>query len=466
MPTTFVRRVELPVPAEEALAWHGREGALERLTPPWESVAIEARSGGIAPGGRVELVTRLGPLRQRWVAEHVEPGEPLAFRDVQRSGPFRSWDHLHRFLPGPAGASTLEDRVQYELPLGGLGQVFGGAFARRRIERLFAYRHRVLADDLARHAGTRRALRIAVSGASGLVGSALVPFLTSGGHEVLRLVRREARELDEVRWSAEGEARVDREALEGLDAFVHLAGENIAAGRWSPERKARIESSRVEGTRRLAEVLAGLERQPSVLVCASAIGFYGERGEEQLDETSARGQGFLPEVCERWERAADAARAAGIRVVHARTGVVLSPRGGALARMMTPFKLGLGGPLGHGRQWMSWIALDDLIGVLHRALLDERLVGPVNAVAPEPVSNRDFGRALGHALRRPAFAPFPAFAARAAFGELADALLLASTRVHPRRLTETDFRFTYPTLERALAHLLGRPAVPSVRRGA
>lgn len=456
MPQTFESRVELPVPAQEALAWHAREGALERLTPPWESVEVASRRGGIGPGGRVELVTRLGPLRLRWVAEHVEAGEPLAFRDVQRSGPFRSWDHLHRFEQGPGGTSVLEDRVRYELPLGALGRVLGGALARRRIERLFAYRHRVLADDLARHAGTERALRVAVSGASGLVGSALVPFLTSGGHEVLRLVRREPQERDEVRWSAEGEASFDREALEGLDAVVHLAGENIAAGRWSAARKARIESSRVEGTRRLAEVLAGLERKPSVLVCASAIGFYGDRGEEQLDEASARGQGFLPEVCERWERAADAAREAGIRVVHVRIGVVLSPRGGALARMLTPFRLGLGGPLGSGRQWMSWIALDDLIAVLHRALLDERLAGPVDAVAPEPIRNRDFGRALGRALHRPSFAPLPAFVARAAFGELADALLLASTRVHPRRLTETGFHFAYPTLDRALGHLLGR----------
>lgn len=455
MVETFLRRVELPVPAAEALAWHARPGALERLTPPWESVRVESREGGLGPGGRVVLAARLGPLEQRWVAEHVEAGEALAFRDVQREGPFASWDHLHRFEPAAEGASILEDRVRYELPLGALGRLVGGRLARRRIERLFAFRHRVLANDLARHAGSGRSLRVAISGAGGLVGSALAPFLTSGGHEVLRLVRRPAQGADEARWDPEARAPLDLSRLEGVDALVHLAGEPIAERRWNPARKARIESSRVAGTRRLAEALARLEARPSVLVCASAIGFYGDRGEEELDEESPPGAGFLPEVCERWEEAAAPAREAGMRVVHARIGVVLSPRGGALARMLPPFRLGVGGPLGSGRQWMSWISLDDLIAALHRAIVDGNLEGPVNAVAPHPVRNRDFARALGRALGRPALTPVPAFAARALFGELADALLLASTRVLPRRLESTGFRFAHPHLDQALAHLLG-----------
>lgn len=452
---TFTRSVALPVPAEEALAWHARPGALERLTPPWESVTVAARTGGIEPGARVELVTKLGPAKLRWVAEHVDPGEPLAFRDVQRSGPFAHWEHLHRFVPGDNGTSTLEDHVQYALPMGALGRIFGAGFARKRIERLFAYRHRVLADDLARHAGTRRDLRVAVSGASGLVGSSLVPFLTAGGHGVLRMVRREPRAADEVRWSAEGSGMVDTKRLEGLDAFVHLAGEGIADGRWSAARKARIESSRVAGTRAIAEGLARLEHKPSVLVCASGSGFYGDRGEEELDEDSARGTGFLPDVCERWEAAAAPARDAGIRVVHARIGIVLTPCGGALPRMLTPFRAGLGGPIGDGRQWWRWIAIDDLVAVLHRAILDESLSGAVNAVAPTPVRCGDFGRALGRALSRPAILPLPAFAARAMLGEMADPLLLASARVVPRRLQEAGFRFAWPELDGALGHVLG-----------
>ncbi len=298
------------------------------------------------------------------------------------------------------------------------------------------------------------AMHIAVSGSSGLVGSALLPFLTTGGHRITRLVRRPAGG-DDIAWDvARGVQDLSR--LEGVDAVVHLAGENIAAGRWTAARKEEIRRSRVEGTRRLSESLARLSRRPKVLVSASAIGFYGNRGDEILKEDSAPGSDFLAQVCRDWEAATDPASRAGIRVVHLRSGMILSPAGGALKKMLLPFKMGAGGRIGSGAQFMSWIAIDDTIGAIHHAIVTESLQGPVNGVAPTPVSNAEFTRTLGRVLSRPAIAPMPAFAARLAFGEMADALLLASQRVMPTRLQATGYQFRHAELEGALRHLLGR----------
>ncbi len=299
------------------------------------------------------------------------------------------------------------------------------------------------------------AMHIAVSGSSGLVGSALLPFLTTGGHRITRLVRRPTGG-DDIAWDVASGVQ-DLSRLEGVDAVVHLAGENIAAGRWTAARKEEIRRSRVEGTRRLSESLARLSHRPRVLVSASAIGFYGNRGDEILKEDSAPGSDFLAQVCRDWEAATDPVSRAGIRVVHLRSGVILSPAGGALKKMLLPFKMGAGGRLGSGAQFMSWIAIDDTIGAIHHAIVTEPLQGPVNGVAPTPVSNAEFTRTLGRVLSRPAIAPMPAFAARLAFGEMADALLLASQRVMPTRLQASGYKFRYPELEGALRHLLGRP---------
>ncbi|MBI2875849.1 MAG: TIGR01777 family protein [Candidatus Tectomicrobia bacterium] len=298
-------------------------------------------------------------------------------------------------------------------------------------------------------------MQIAVSGSSGLVGSALVPFLRTSGHRVIRLVRRAPSETD-ILWNP-AEGVKDLSQLEGVDAVVHLAGENIAAGRWTPERKAEIRHSRVEGTQKLCESLAQLSQPPRVLVSASAIGFYGNRGSETLREESPPGRDFLAQVCVAWEAATEPASRAGVRVVQPRFGMILSPAGGALQRMLTPFKLGVGGRIGSGTQFMSWIALDDAIGAIEHAIRTESLQGPVNAVAPHPVTNAEFTQVLARVLSRPAFLPLPAFAARLALGEMADALLLSSARVIPARLQESGYPFQYPELEGALRHLLCHP---------
>lgn len=460
--TRFEQSVTLPASPDEVYRWHARPGALDRMLPPWEDVRVLERGDGLRVGSRVVFETRVGPLAQRWTAEHADVVDGERFRDVQVSGPFAAWEHTHSVHPaaGSAGAedarSVLRDRIEYELPLGTLGTLLGGAWVRRRLERMFRYRHRVLARDLMRHArGPHLDMKVCISGSTGLVGSALVPFLTSGGHRVVRLVRGKPAGAGDVRWDPE-RGELDGAALEGVDAVVHLAGEGIAGKRWSPAQKTRIASSRVTGTRTLCEALAGLSKRPRVLVSASAVGFYGDRGDEEVDEASLPGAGFLAETCRDWEAATKAAVEAGIRVVNLRFGVILSPRGGALQRMLLPFKLGGGGPLGTGRQWMSWIALDDAVGAVHHALVTESLAGPVNAVAPHPVTNRDFARTLGAVLGRPAVLPMPSFAARLLFGEVADEVLLVGQKVRPLALQRSGFAFAEPELQGALRHLLGR----------
>lgn len=452
---TFVHRSEIPVPPGDVYDWHARPGAFDRLSPPWETARQIEPLESLEEGARAVL--EVGPFRQRWVAEHrdIRPGE--SFRDVCVSGPFPHWDHVHSMHPGSAGGTRLEDHIEFRMPFGPLGAL-GEGILRGKLDRMFAYRHRVTREDLLARASwpaewRDHPRRVAITGASGLVGSALSTVLSVCGHQAVPIVRRPT--PGGILWDPRA-GSIDAEALEGIDAVVHLAGESIAGGRWTDEKKRRIEESRVLGTTLLARTLAGLQRPPRVLVSASAVGYYGDRGDERIDESSPRGEGFLAETCEPWERSADPARDAGIRVVHPRIGVVLAQRGGALAQMLPPFRFGVGGPLGSGQQWMSWIALDDLVYVLLHALAHDRIEGPVNATAPQPVRNADFTRVLGRVLRRPAFLPVPAFALRLLFGEMADHLLLTGQQVWPDRLTEDGFRFAHPDLEGALRHLLGR----------
>lgn len=301
-------------------------------------------------------------------------------------------------------------------------------------------------------------MKVIVTGSNGLVGRTLAGQLLAEGHEVTALVRGGSRTsgpegVRPARWNP-AEGGIDAAALEGHDAAVHLAGESIAEGRWDEEKKRRIRESRVQGTRLLAETLAKLERKPAVLVSASATGFYGDRGDETLTEASASGDDFLSEVCREWEKATLPASQAGVRVVHLRFGIILSRDGGALAKMLTPFKLGAGGRVGSGRQYWSWIDLDDAVGVIRHAITDEGLRGAVNAVAPRAVTNEEFTKTLGRVLGRPTIFPVPAFAARLAFGEMADALLLGGQRVEPRRLKESGYKFAHPELEGSLRHVL------------
>ncbi len=296
-------------------------------------------------------------------------------------------------------------------------------------------------------------MKILISGSHGLVGTALIKALEPDGHEIYRLVRHYPNSPTEIEWSPERYS-IALSLIEGFDAVVHLAGESIAEGRWTDEKKKRIRESRTRGTKLLADALGNLTNPPRVLLSASAIGYYGDRGDEVLTESSPPGDGFLSDVCVEWEKTTAHATAMGIRVMNSRFGIILDKEGGALKKMLTPFRMGIGGRIGSGKQWMSWIALDDVVGALKLALTNESLTGPVNFVAPNPVRNAEFTKTLGHALSRPTLLPIPAFGVRLAFGEMADALLLSSQRVEPKILKGAGFEFQYPELGLALSHVL------------
>ena len=302
-----------------------------------------------------------------------------------------------------------------------------------------------------------RMARILVSGGSGPIGAALVPTLKASGAQITRLSRpgRVQTTPDEESISWDPEQPLGTNALSGFDAVIHLAGESIV-GRWTEGKKKKIRASRVMGTRNVALALALAKEKPQVFLCSSAIGYYGDRGDEQLNEESAPGVGFLPEVCREWEAATRPAAEAGIQTVQVRTGVVLSPKGGALGKMLTPFKMGVGGKIGSGKQWMSWIDVEDMVGAIHHILKSDLLHGPVNMVAPKPVTNEEFTKTLASLLSRPAILPMPAFAVKLMFGEMGETVLLGSQRVEPSQLISSGYPFRFRTLRASLENILSR----------
>ncbi len=440
-------------PLEEVFAWHTRPGALERLLPPWTPVRIGREATSLRDGEALIIL----PGGISWVARH-DPAvfvEGRRFADVLATpvlAPLLRWRHTHAFDPEPGQRTSLTDTVETRVP-------------DRLLEEMFAYRTRQLVGDLGAHRrwqppGGRR-LTVAISGSSGLIGSALGALLTTGGHRVVRLVRHNSEGLGSLRHNPVGPARLWRaenpasDLLDEVDAVVHLAGEPIA-GVFTDSHKRKVRESRVEPTRRLAEIAA--RAGVRVFVCASAIGYYGaDRGDEILTETSRRGRGFLADLVADWEDAARLAEKGGGRVVMVRTGIVQSPRGGALKLLRPLFQAGLGGPLGDGRAWMAWIGIDDLLDIYLRALIDSALDGPINATAPEPVRNAEYTDALARVLRRPAMLRVPSLGPQLLLGrEGAAELALASQRVLPARLTAAKQPFRHPGLETALRHLLGR----------
>ena len=462
----FVLRSAMPASAAGVFAWHARPAAFGRVQPPWENAALTAVSGPFADGQRLTIrASLLGPVGLNWVAEvfGVEPGR--RFRDRQLSGPFAAWEHTHEFVPAGDSSSFLEDRVAYRLPLGFAGRVVGGGMVRDRLARMFAYRHAVTASDLRRHALYPQKLAVGITGSRGLIGSDVTAFLAAGGHTVVRFVRGTAEAgpgidgTTQRPWSPD--SPVDPKTLEGLDAVIHLAGDGIAEGRWTDAKKARIRDSRVGPTSHLAKAVAAsfaATGRPHTFLCSSGISSYGDTGDRVADEDSPAGTGFLADVCKGWEGACDPARAAGVRVVNLRTGLVMSPKGGALAKQLPAFQAGGGAVLGNGNQWVSWITIGDAVGVIHHALMRPEVRGPVNMVSPNPVTNREFGRTLAKVLHRPFVLTLPASVLRVMFADLADEAMLASTRIAPKRLTETGFAFDHPELAGAVRFVLGRPA--------
>ncbi len=460
MPTYRLRSTIPSATAEQLFDWHACPGAFQRLNPPWDPITVVSRSGpGLEVGTRLELEAAVGPATVRWFAEHTACERPSGFTDEQRRGPFRRWVHQHRFADANEGA-VLEDEIDWAAPLGPLGAVVGGVPG--RLERVFPFRHRRTADDLARHATwrDRPRMRVLVSGATGLIGSALCAFLDAGGHEVVPIVRQAARgpEGPEGVVADFGSGTLDPAALEGFDAVVHLAGAPIGDGPWTRARKQILRDSRVNGTATVARALAACDpaRRPGVFVSGSAVGYYGDAGDAVCTEEAPAGETFLAEIGKAWEAAAEPAVAAGVRTVFLRTGLVLAAGGGLLDSLLPMYRAGLGGPIGSGRQFMPWIHLDDELGLIHEALFDERYEGPLNATAPTPVRNQAFAKALGRAVSRPAIVPGPAAAVRLALGrEKADELALQGQRAVPARAQELGFRFLHEDLEAALRFELG-----------
>jgi uncharacterized protein (TIGR01777 family) len=447
--------VDLPVSIDKAFAWHEREGALDRMIPPWQNVKLIKREGSIRNGDETLLELKLGPLTHQWLAQHRDYHPPHQFTDVQIKGPFHSWKHQHIFT-GDQNSSRLTDQIEFELPFGPLGEALGSHLTEKNLEKAFLYRHTTLKNDLIQHESMKwpRPLRFLISGGTGLVGSALTAFLRTGGHSVTILTRKKKVGAHEWRWDAK--TSIDQpERLSEIDVVIHLAGESIAADRWSDAVKKEILDSRILSTRLLVDAIEKASPRPPVFICASAIGFYGDRGDSLLDESAQAGQGFLADVCRDWEAEARRAEALGCRTVQGRIGVVLSPNGGALQKMLTPFRLGLGGAMSSGQQYMSWISLDDLVYSLSYCATQSDLQGPVNLVSPNALTNKDFSKTLASALHRPLGPPIPKMVLKAMAGELAEALLLASTRVVPNKLERTEFKFTQPDLSSAFSHLLG-----------
>jgi hypothetical protein len=448
-------------PIDEVFAWHARPGALTRLAPPWQPVRVGQEATSLRDGRAVLLL----PGGVRWVAEHQPDGydPPRQFVDQLAAGGLTStallsralsrvltWRHVHGFHDAGGGTTRVEDDLQTNVPEAALRQMFG-------------YRHRQLAADLKTQQWARarqpEPLTVAVTGSSGLIGTALCALLTTGGHRVIKLVRHPASGENERQWNP------DRPApglLDGVDAVVHLAGAGIA-GRFTEAHKREVRDSRIGPTRALAELAAATAKNGdgsgglTAFISASAIGYYGAaRGDEVLTEFSTPGSDFLAGVVTDWEAATRPAADAGLHTVLMRTGLVLSPKGGTLRALRPLFEAGLGGKIGHGRQWMSWIGIDDLTDAYLRALVDPALSGPVNAVAPDPVRNADFTKILGGVLRRPAVIPVPGFGPRLVFGEEgARELAEASQRVRPDALLTAGQSFRYTRLEPALRHLLG-----------
>ncbi len=448
---SFTFSTIVPASLAETFAWHARPGAFTRLAPPWMPARIIAEAASLRDGRAV-----LGfPGGLKWIAQH----DPAGFAENQRfadelirdgltSWPISAalnWRHTHEFESLDDARTQIRDTVETNAPSG-------------MLSRMFTYRSSQLTADFEAHQWARAEgagkMTVALTGSSGLIGSALEAFLTTGGHRVIRLVRGNPRGPDERRWD---QKNPDPMLLHGVDALIHLAGAPIA-GRFTESHKRAVRDSRVPATRKLAELIARTPQGPKVFLCASAIGFYGaDRGEEELTEASAPGEGFLADVVVDWEAATAPARAAGARVVNVRTGIVQAASGGMLGLVRPLFAAGLGGRIGDGKQWMAWIGLDDLVYIYHRALIDPRISGPINATAPEPVRNAEYTRALAKALRRPAVIPVPSAGPKLLLGsEGAKEVAMANQRVVPAALIEAGFPFRRPSLGQALRHELGR----------
>ncbi|WP_136809956.1 TIGR01777 family oxidoreductase [Desulfosediminicola flagellatus] len=452
----FIYRSVFPCTARELYDFHSRPGALERLLPPWDGSEVVWKKGSLAPGGKVLMKLKQGPISFPWEAHHIEEIPGVMFQDVQHKGPFAQFSHVHRFSDTPEGA-LLEDEIEFALPFQSLMPAIATRQVYKMLTSIFTYREHTLTEDLKLHARcSKKPLRILISGASGVLGSVLVPLLTTGGHEVWTLVRRRADpHKNEIQWDPQNEI-LDLSSLPDLDGVIHLAGEYIGLGRWSPAKKRSVIESRTRGTHLLASAIAALPKKPDVFLSASAVGYYGDCGPQIIYEDHPEGNDFISEVCSLWEGAAAPAKEAGIRTVLMRLGVALTPRGGALQRLLVTTPLGFFKRFGIGNQYISWMSIDDMVSAMLHCLVTPAIEGPINIAAPEPVTNIELLQTLAKTSSLPQALDIPAWFLKILYGQMATEILLSGCRVSSGKLKESGFTFRHPTLPEALQTLLGK----------
>jgi len=465
-----VFRSLIPASREAAFAYHEWPGALGRLLPPWQSVTATPPSDGLKDGSQVRLTLRMLGIPLRWLAVHERYNPPGLFVDTQASGPFAFWRHEHHFLEGPtAGTSILEDQIGYRLPLAFASHPLAGQWVDRQLASMFAYRHRITQSDLQRQNlwAAHRGKRVAVTGATGLVGSIVCQVLECIGCKVIPVVRpratssRAVNHQESLIWDPD-KGLLEPTKASGLDAMIHLAGKSLASGRWTTKNKEQMWSSRVDATQRLAGQLASLDAPPKSFVSASGVGIYGDCGDRWCSEDSPTAEDYLGRMASRWEAASEPLRSRGVRIAHGRLGIVLSPQGGALRAMLPIFRFGLGGRLGSGEQYWSWVERSDAAAAFVHLALETACEGPFNISAETPETNRRWTQAIGSAVRRPTVLPAPAFALRWMLGaEMADSMLLCSTRADGSRLRNTGFQYAFSGLEETMQYCLGSARFPT-----
>ncbi len=453
----FEKTSRIEAPVEEVFSWHTRLGAIERYSPPWDPIRVLFRTGGIEKDAEVVIRMKAGGIPYRWHARHTDYEENRLFRDRQVRGPFSEWIHTHEFEPDGSSACFVRDLIHYRLFSHPFRESLSYKLIENKLSAIFAYRHRTLKEDLRVQLGfeNREPQTILVSGASGFIGSELIPYLTTAGHKVLKLVRYQPQDENEIFWDPDF-FQIDSERLEGVDSIIHLAGENIGNGHWTEKKKEKILSSRLKGTRLIAETICKMKTPPKVFLSASAIGYYGDRGDRELREDDTFGTSFIAGVCHKWEEAATIARESGTRTVMLRIGVVFDPRGGALERSLLGSRLGLKAGIGSGKHYVSWIGLNDTIDAIYHAMLDAGIEGPLNIVSPNPVTSNTLSEQLAKVAGGKLRINIPESVIRTAFGQKGEEVLLSSVRVLPEKLANSDFYFRHSTPGELFYQVLGK----------
>ncbi|MCB4203397.1 TIGR01777 family oxidoreductase [Deferribacterales bacterium Es71-Z0220] len=451
MKSRFIKESNFEVSVEKLFSWHERDAVIKRLTPCWESVILLSQTGRVCENPRVFFKVKAGPFWIDYVAKHVEYEKNRMFIDIQEKGPFKKYKHSHIFNRLEENVSQLKDHVEFEMPLHFLTKYF----VFNKFRRMFDYRHTITRNDIDfLEKFNVKPMRIAVTGASGDIGRNLLPLLQTHGHKVIRLIRdKELTDEENYYWE------VDTGKVYGsdlnFDAVIHLAGKPIGNKRWNDKIKGEIVKSRIDNTKKLAKFLLSLERKPRVFISASAIGYYGETGDNFVDEEGVSGNEFISYICKNWEDSANILKSS-MRVVNLRIGVVMSYCGGALNRVLPFFNTGLGVVFGKGDNYLSWVSMDDALYSILFSLYKDNISGAVNVVSPNPVRQKDYAKTLAKVLNRPQFIKVPEKVVRLLFGDMGREILLTSTRVYPKKLLDNGFKFYFPDLEYTIRHTLGR----------